>query len=213
MNTKSTPEAQSLKQKAIQVPRSVKMNISTLKLLNTPEPQSANLVTMRFTENPTPTCLFSDVFERVSLHYLDTPEQRGYFHCNGDDCVLCKADNKAFDRILIPGYNIMSGQVEVISISDSMTPTALLPQILVALDSEDLVINMITRKFNKYTVEVRPAHPSINMGRAKIEAFNTAFDDDVIRLESVYPTCSNEEFTAIPSINTMLVINGHLQAI
>ena len=190
---------------------STKMSINSLKAASTPEPVTTGIEAVRLTETPTPICLFSDQVEKATLHYLETPEKRGYFRCNGAGCALCSAGNKPFTRILVPVYNLINREVEVLPMSEANNPHALLPQVLPVFDATEPTILMVSRQYSKYTVTLRPVLPNIDMGQSKIEAFNTAFDNGEIQLSSIYPTSTNQELAAIPSIQTMLLLNGHTE--
>jgi len=185
-----------------------KMNIASLKNTLVAESIDTHLETVRPSENPTALSVFSDQIEKATIHFLEVPEKRGYVQCNGQGCVLCDAGNKQTVRILMPAYNVITRQVEVLPMSEANNPHALLPQILPAFDAVEPTLMMVSRHFNKYTVELRPTPDNIDIGQSKIEAFNTAFDKGDIKLNSIYPTCSNEELAALPSIQTMLLLNN-----
>ncbi|WP_318519199.1 hypothetical protein [Photobacterium leiognathi] len=87
-------------------------------------------------QNSSPVVFISYTLETVAVHYNDYEEFRGYTKCNGDNCTLCRFGNKAAKRHLMPVYNPLSKTVEVLSMSDSRSPTALLPQLLNLVDFE-----------------------------------------------------------------------------
>ncbi|WP_299661900.1 hypothetical protein [uncultured Psychromonas sp.] len=190
-----------------------KMNISSLKSTLTAKTTHTHLEATRLGEDPTVLMLFSDQFEKENLHYLNYPEKRGYVKCNGQGCSLCAAGNKPFTRILMSAYNVINRQVEVLPMSEANNPNALLPQVLQASDATEPTLLVVTRKGYKYSVELRPAPSNLDMGQSTIETFNTTFDNGEIKLNSIYPTCTNEELTALPSIQTMLLLNGHSEAV
>ena len=66
---------------------------------------------------------------RVEVHYLDFPSCRGYFWCNGKDCIMCRIGRKKESRDLWPVYAIVDRQVGVLPISPSTRQNALRPQL------------------------------------------------------------------------------------
>lgn len=192
---------------------STKMSIASLKSTLAAKPIDTHLEPVRLGENATALSVFSDQFEKATIHYLELPEKRGYVQCNGQDCPLCNAGNNPTTRILIPVYHVINRQIEVLPVSEANNPHALLPQVLPAFDAIEPTLLMVTRNFNKYNVELRPTPGNIDMGQNAIEAFNTAFDNGDIKLNSIYPICTNEELAALPSIQTMLLLNDHSEAI
>src|SRR2546423_467628 len=60
-------------------------------------------------------CLIPFTLDGVpaEVHYVDDPAVRGYVHCNGKDCLLCRIGNRSDKRDLLPIYDVASGTVAV----------------------------------------------------------------------------------------------------
>lgn len=179
---------------------------------NTTSSSQSTLELAKVGESAIPLMLFSPEHEDVKIHWIDTAEKKGYVQCNGDDCALCHADNKAYSRLLLQVFNFGSQQVEVLAITDACNPGAALPQILPIFDAPDPMMLLMSRQRNKYTIDLKPVPQNIDLGKEKIEAFNTAYSTGQSKLSDVYEKCSNQELAAIPSIKVMLECRGYKAA-
>ncbi|WP_202603604.1 hypothetical protein [Vibrio toranzoniae] len=163
-------------------------------------------------ESANPYMIFNITYEDAKIHWLDTVEKKGYVHCNDDGCPLCQAGNKAYNRLLLPVFNLSSRQVEVLAITDSGHPKAALPQILPVFDAVEPMMMLMSRQRNNYNVDLKPLPKNIDLGQSVIETFNNAYTSGQIKLSDVYEKCSNQELAAIPSIQVMLQCYGYTAA-
>ncbi|MDF5544527.1 hypothetical protein P3707_26915, partial [Vibrio parahaemolyticus] len=119
-------------------------------------PSQTVLEQARVGESATPFMAFSVEHEDVNIHWIDTPEKKGYILCNGNGCPLCRAGNKAYNRLLLPVFNFSSRQVEILAITDATHPKAALPQILPVFDAVEPMMILMSRHRNSYTVDLKP---------------------------------------------------------
>jgi hypothetical protein len=93
------------------------------------------IVRLKLSDEAAYCAFFSDTSVTTKIHYVsDIPQ--GYVKCNGDNCVVCKAKVKTEKRILFPVFSNGSGAVEVLSVSDTMQPGSLMPQLLPILQKQ-----------------------------------------------------------------------------
>ena len=152
---------------------------------------------------------FTSTSVLAKLHYIDEAEARGYVHCNGADCVLCRLGRPAEERALLPVYLPAQQAIGVISISPSSRPGALRPQLLPLLRSGKSLVVFIKKadpmNFAVGSSEVGPA--AFRCDRL-IEDFQRKLEAGELDLTSVYPRLSNEALARVPGINAMLRLKG-----
>lgn len=166
------------------------------------------LTPFRINESTTPCLIFSPDHEDVDIHWIEFQEKKGYVQCNGEGCPLCATGNKSYSRLLMPVLNFNSQEIEILAITDACNPGAALPQILPVFDRTELTMMLISRQRNKFTIDLRPLPENVDAGQAKIEAFNTAYSNGDLKLNSIFEKCTNEELAAIPSIKMLLQCYG-----
>lgn len=192
--------------------------------VNTPTVQPVNLIEeakrvstghaskleqIRFDANQTVVIPFTPDGVKVQVHYLEDPEYRGYLRCNGPDCMLCRVGRNRDERTLLPVYQPISKQVGVISLSQSMRPGALKPQLLTILSSTHRKIAII-RKADQMRFEVvsDDLRPGIDDGAAMIAAFEKRRQAGEVDLASIFPLYSNQMLACMTSIATLMQIKG-----
>ncbi len=160
--------------------------------------------------------LFTKRAKRVNLHYI---EERGiYVHCNGPDCVLCKANYKVYEKILLPVYLVVQKVIAILPISnlkDNKNGRPLLSLILPFLlkAGKGLALVIVKRLSNwDYEVDSLPLSPEIEEdAKLVIEEFEENIDD--FDIDSVYAKMSNEELLRIPEVRTKhLALNFNAKA-
>jgi hypothetical protein len=176
---------------------------------DSPGEQPLALQALRLDANEVAVIPFSTDTEIVRLHYVEEPEIRGYVHCNGADCVLCRAGRKPEERALLPVYVPATKAIAVLPISTSSRPGALRPQIMPILRSGKRVVLLITKpdriKFNVGTLELKDG---LDDGASVIKAFTDQWEVGTIKLASAFARLENADLAAIPAIGTMLRLKG-----
>ena len=189
-----------------------KIHKKTKKIQNygNPNNDSTGLETLGITESLSFLVLFTSMIIECLVHYLKGPELQGYHHCNGDGCVLCKTGNKVKKRLLLPVYNIQTRRVEVIVMSDSLTPHALLPQLLNLFESEKNMTKrfvIISKGFDKYSFKVETKKLSKDNREDILEAIariKEKMDDEGLDISSVIRKTSNAVLRQVESVSETL---------
>jgi hypothetical protein len=152
---------------------------------------------------------FTSTSAYVKLHYIDDPEFRGYVHCNGADCALCRLGRPVEERALLPVYLPAQGTIGVIAISPSSRPGALRPQLLPLLRSGKQLVLFI-KKQDQMTFSVGSKEVGSTQFRCDklIADFQHKLEAGEIDLASAYPRMSNEALAKVPGIGTMLQLKG-----
>lgn len=145
---------------------------------------------------------------RVYFHYREEADIRGYVHCNGPDCLLCRIGHKADQRILLPVFLPTSGVIGVLPISTSMTPFSLLPQVLKTVKNERRCILFIRREGSKYLVQQTDLTPEIEGGEEVIADFLERFNNGEIDISAVYNRVDNETLAQVSEIARMMALKG-----
>jgi hypothetical protein len=152
---------------------------------------------------------FTSTSALVKLHYNDEPEARGYVHCNGTDCVLCRLGRPVEERALLPVYLPAQGTIGIIPISPSSRPGALRPQLLPLLRSGKRLVVFVKKPDQmNFTVGSKEVDPTVYRCDRLIEDFQRKLEAGELDLTSVYPRLSNEALAKVPSIGTMLLLKG-----
>ncbi len=149
---------------------------------------------------------FTPEGEEVLLHFCEEVEIRGYVHCNGKDCILCRIGKKAETRILIPVYLPTSQTLGVLPVSNSIRPYALLPQLLPVLKSKKPAAVLLSRESSRFMVSSPlPVKGSMDSGAEQVKAF-TELDEAVrkSRLRAVFQKIENSQLSVIPEVARVL---------
>lgn len=166
------------------------------------------LESVRLNESETPLIFFTTEGQSVQLHFCSEPDIKGYNHCNGEDCILCKIGKKVEEKIMIPVYHAAEERVGTLLISTTMTPHALMPQLAPIWESENLQIVFISRSGGKYTVNHRDLAPGVDAGESIIKRFSEQLDAGEIDITSVYSRISNDLLAEVPEISRHMAMKG-----
>jgi hypothetical protein len=155
---------------------------------------------------------FSVQMQHAEVHYLDYPSVRGYFHCNGGGCLLCRIGNQKDVRDLWPVYDVLAQAVVVLPISRCVRPRALRPQLTPVLralqDGEYPVLLGIRREGYKFFVSTTELPSDADAGVATWQAFLKQLEEGKVDLGSVYPRTSNELLARIPEVARIMHFRG-----
>lgn len=169
---------------------------------------NTQLEIVRIGEDETPIIPFTATGDKLDLHYSDDQEIRGYLHCGGDGCPLCRIGRKIDQRILLPVFLPTAGAVGVLMVPLTRTPLALLPQLLLSLRSGRREILFLRRDGNKYGVTARPLAEGEEDGAGAIRAFLEQAEAGTIDLGGLVTRLGNDEIAGIPSIARHLALKG-----
>lgn len=185
-------------------------NIVKLKDLKSDSGEFAAPELIRISEDEKLVVPFTDEMAEVHLHYCEEPEIGGYVHCNGQDCVLCRAGRKASTKYLLPVYMPASKSVGILPLSSSMKPHMLLPQVMAAMDAnDDQKLLTISKETNyKYTVSTSPLPESADLGGNVVSKFKESMDNGQVDLETLYQKIPNQSLAMVPKIKTILELKG-----
>jgi hypothetical protein len=155
---------------------------------------------------------FTTAMVRAQVHYIPSPAARGYVHCNGKGCLLCRLERQVETRDLLPVYDAVDKVVGVLPISPSMRPPALRPQVKLVLEQLQTQGRLLVgvRKPDNMSFVVTPYDLPENAddGATVILAFTEQFKAGRIDLGCVYSRMTNEELAAVPEIATMMTLKG-----
>jgi hypothetical protein len=170
---------------------------------------SDRLEQVRISQDETFLLLFTSGSIRLSLHWVNDPEFRGFVHCNGEDCLFCRIGNKNMNKLLLPVYSFDSNAVAVLPISDSMRPHALLPQIANILESgknlRKRLVLISKDRDHAFTVRTKKL-PKDKRDEPieKIRRFKEGHDAGEIDLTAVFQTMSDYELKQLESVRQKL---------
>lgn len=176
------------------------------------------LVSVNLSQDQVPIVPFTITGVRINLHYCKEPEIKAYVACNGADCVLCKIGRKIDERLLVPVYEPVAQCVNVLMISPSMRPGALLPQFVAHFqDAEKAnakVIMFISRlpDNQSFKVESRHLREGEDDGVTQIKQFLDDINSKKASLSSVVAHMTNAELRLVGSIAKMLSLKEGGQA-
>ena len=159
-------------------------------------------------ENETALIFFTQKGERTTLHYCDEPEIHDSVLCLGSDCLLCRIGRKRDQRILLPVYLPLSRCVAVLTVSTSLRPNALLPQIGPILTAGKPMVAFVTRHYSKFTVSTAELSQDTDAGEATIEKFLKESETKKLQLSAVYQRLENEQLSAVSGIAEMARLKG-----
>jgi hypothetical protein len=174
--------------------------------------------------------------EEVCVHYLADPDVNSYVHCNANgkkaDCVLCRVENRAETRYLVPVYDPRTEAVAVLAGSPSCRPNALLPQLWRRLQAHGRTVPAVLPPQRSAAPAVRgagegpppghlhqarageihpPGHgPGGGDGRraAASAAFGHQYEAGTVRLADVFVRLSNEHLARLTSVARSLKYRG-----
>ncbi len=154
--------------------------------------------------------LFTPEAQPVSLHYIDDEAVNGYVKCPGDGCPVCYAGAKPSHFDLLPVFDVESGVVKVLRISDNRRPAGLAAKLIPHLKGEGaadklILISKPTR--TDYSVISRPLGTDANRGEAEIQAFSEKFDNG-LQLGLAFRAMTCNELAEVPKVAARLGAMG-----
>jgi hypothetical protein len=157
---------------------------------------SAALEIFRIGRDEKPGVLFTRQHQVAYAHYCSESELKCYVICNADNdsdhCLLCQIGKKKVKRLLFPLVSLETGNVEVLPVSDSLRPYALLPQILNVLEADRRLVSFFSQENYQYTINnFKLDKAERNMISGAIKSFKKSWKAREIDLASVYQRVSN----------------------
>jgi hypothetical protein len=151
-------------------------------------------------------------FEEVRVHYVADPDVSSYVHCNANgknaDCVLCRVENRAETRYLVPVYDPRTEAVAVLAVSPSCRPNALLPQLSAVLDKDRPQVVFLKREQGKYTLRAADLEEGMDDGATVSAAFSHQYEAGTVKLADVFVRLTNEHLARLPSVARSLKYRG-----
>lgn len=155
---------------------------------------------------------FSTSMLRVKVHFLDFAAVRGYVHCRGSHCLMCRLGRQVETRDLLPVYDAVNKMVAVLPISANLRPHALRPQLVPILhhlkENPRLVIGISKLDNVRFAVSTYPLTDGADDGADVILPFLEKFEKGHIDLGDVYVRMTNEELAAVPELSTTMALKG-----
>ncbi|MBF0238107.1 MAG: hypothetical protein HQM12_10400 [SAR324 cluster bacterium] len=153
----------------------------------------------------TPFSVFTHLCKVVYRHYVNKPGLRGYFQCNGDDCLWCDAGIAKKATAFLPVSVPSEREIQMLPMPVNNSPGALLPQVLSQAEVPDRTISVVTKLSNySYDLKSRPLGQDEYDCAQEIEDFMKKWDAGEIDLESLIPQLSNEELEELPWMQELL---------
>jgi hypothetical protein len=175
-------------------------------------PQPLELI--RLDANERPLVPFTTEGQRVTTHWLDEPEIRGYAACGGEGaCLLCRAGKSREERFLLPVYDPIGRRVSVLMMSTAMRPGALLPQVIAELvgraeDGPPRVLFVRKESPGKFLVRSVKLGDDVDDGAPIVKSFVESLEAGRITLDSVLNRFTDEQLRAVPAIEQLLKLRG-----
>ncbi len=134
--------------------------------------------------------------ERVNIHtYQPAGETyKQMYTCKNENCPLCASGEKLDSRLLLPVYNVESGEMEVFPFPKHTEFKSLYPQIIAVLKEQELPVLIRVFHGEKFTYSVTIGAIPENIVasiKAKSEAFMSAVKDGTIKLSGVIKVIDN----------------------
>ncbi len=157
--------------------------------------------------------LFTQKHQRVEAHYCSETEISSYVVCNADfeddSCVLCDIGKRKIVLLLFPIYSFDSGAIEVLSVTNSLRPDALLPQIQNVLDSDKMRVTFFSRDNHKFNISVNKlSKEKRKMIGETIRTFTKSWESKEIDLSTVYKRLTNKTLSKCSEITQKLALKG-----
>ena len=149
------------------------------------------------------------------MHYCDEAEIRGYVTCDGEGCLLCRVGKDAEPRRLLPLYVPTERRVDVLMMSTSSRPGALMPQLIDTLasafggdGSERVVLSIRKRDYYKFEISSRLLPEDVDDGTEVIKRFMADVEAGKIDITSVVQRFTTKSLLAIPAIAQRAALKG-----
>ena len=164
---------------------------------------------VQFDGNETPVIPFSAEGVRVSIHFLDDPNYRGYLRCNGPPCLLCRVGRTLEERILVPVYRPGMKVIDVVALTPNMKPVGLKPQLLKVIASGEPKVALIRKASNsKFELPASAIPEDLDDGSAVIADFTKRVQSGESDLSDVYPLYDNRLLMEFQSVASIVKIKG-----
>jgi hypothetical protein len=173
---------------------------------------TAGLSLIRVDANESLVVPFTTSMVRVRIHFLEAAGYRGYLHCAGDGCLLCRVGRRPEVRDLLPMYDAVARAVGVLPISENLRPQALRPQLAPVLrqlrQGGRLLVTL--RKLDNVRFELGTLElpEDADDGADKVRAFTRQLESGAVDLAAVYPRLAAEELAAIPEVAHAMRLKG-----
>jgi len=160
-------------------------------------------------------CLLMPFTEKgltVCSHYVPHPDIHAFVTCNGDNCVICALGNQPEMKFLLPVFDCINREVVVLSMSLSMRPRALAPQVFPVLEvvkaGRAQVMSVSRGADNNFTVKAWDLPEDADTGEETIKQFLAEVESGRLKLDSVFMSIPNETLRVLPWIQENLRIRG-----
>jgi hypothetical protein len=155
---------------------------------------------------------FTTAYKRVPTHYCNSTAVREYIHCAGSGCLFCRLGRQVEIRDLLPVYDAIDRVVSVLSISPSLRPHALRPQLMPILqrlkERSRLLVGITKPEMARFVVTTYDLPPDADDGASAISSFVEQFEAGRIDLGSVISRLTAAELATIPEIASMMALKG-----
>jgi hypothetical protein len=177
------------------------------------EESSSQLETFRIGHDDKAGVLFTKKHQSVYVHYCAESEIKCYVVCNSDggsdNCLFCQIGKKRNKRLLFPVFSLETETVEVLPVSDSLRPYALLPQMLNILSVDKKLVTFFSHENYKYLLTTR----KLNKERRRlvtpiVKSFMKSWEAQEIDLSDVYQRISNSTAANYTEIRKMVDLKG-----
>lgn len=165
-----------------------------------------NLGLLPITTDPEPVILYTDAGLEIALHWWTAT--KSYTFCNGPNCIFDKLGRKNQLKFHLPVFRVLTGDIAILAISESMRPLALRPQIQNILSSGKRQGVFISRDGYDYNVDPFDITSDMDSGEEVIKNFLAAHPDGDFDVSGLYRQVSNEEMADIPEIANLMKIKG-----
>lgn len=151
---------------------------------------------------------FTNEGTEVEVHYSNNAHYSSIIKCIGEGCPMCATGFKIITIVLLPVYNILSGQVEILYCTSNESPGSLLPQlffVLSRLDDNNHTILHISRldKF-RYKLNLEGSLEPEDDGAIQIAAFLEKVGSKEWDITSVIQSYSSEEMMNIQRVRSIM---------
>jgi hypothetical protein len=193
--------------------KQMKKGLDILDNLNAISKENDNLKVVKLDGNISSVVFFTNEYRECFLHYTNYDDLRGYSLCNEDigDCILCQAGKERVKKYLIPVFSVESGIVELLPVSPSVRPLALLPQISNIIINKKCkkIVAYISRQDGKYQVSTGYLDKEVRSEVLHtIRQFIEDWDSGELDFGSVYRRVDNDTLSGIPEIERLLKAKG-----
>lgn len=155
---------------------------------------------------------FSAVMQRVEVHYLDAAAVRSYVHCNGINCLLCRAGLSKDTRDLWPLYDVVDRTVGILAITPNMRPHSLRSQLYPVLQqikgSKNRILLTMRQDNQKFSVGCSGIPEDVDDGATCIADFLARIEKGDSDFSTVFPRYSNDELQQIEEVARRLSAKG-----